>query len=62
MPRGGHRPGAGRKAGVARKAPPIALRLSVEVLEEVDRLVAESKESRSEVVERLLRQALAIES
>lgn len=59
MPRGGHRPGAGRKAaGSAPKGQPIAVRLSPEILKEIDRLVQELGLSRSGVVERFLRRGL----
>ncbi|MBO9539667.1 CopG family transcriptional regulator [bacterium] len=63
MPRGGHRPGAGRKAaGGSAKGQPVAVRLSPDVLLEIDRLTQDLGLSRSGVVERLLRQALAKES
>lgn len=59
MPRGGHRQGAGRKAaGGAPKGQPIAVRLSPDLLQEIDRQALELGLSRSGVVERLLRRGL----
>ena len=63
MPRGGYRPGAGRKpAGAAAKGQPISLRLPEDLIAELDRQAAETGASRSVLVERLVRQALAAES
>ena len=63
MPRGGFRPGAGRKpAGAAAKGQPISIRLPEDLLTEIDRRAAESGVSRSVLVERLVRQALALEA
>ena len=63
MPRGGYRPGAGRKpAGAAAKVQPISLRLPEDLIAELDRQAAETGASRSVLVERLVRQALAAES
>ncbi len=63
MPRGGFRPGAGRKpAGAAAKGQPISIRLPEDLLAEIERRAAETGASRSVLVERLVRQALAIEA
>ncbi len=59
MPRGGHRPGAGRKpTGTAAKGQPISIRLSEDLIANLDRLAAHLGASRSGLVERLLRQAV----
>ncbi|MBU6428995.1 MAG: ribbon-helix-helix protein, CopG family [Cyanobacteria bacterium REEB65] len=61
MPRGGFRPGAGRKpAGASAKGQPISIRLPDDLLAELGRRAAETGASRSVLVERLVRQALAI--
>ena len=63
MPRGGFRPGAGRKpAGTVAKGQPISIRLPEDLLAEIERRAAETGSSRSVLVERLVRQALAIEA
>ncbi len=63
MPRGGHRPGAGRKpAGAVPKGQPISIRLPEDLLADLDRRASESGVSRSVLVERLVSQALALGS
>ncbi len=63
MPRGGFRPGAGRKpAGTVAKGQPISIRLPEDLLAELDQRATETGASRSVLVERLVRQALALES
>ncbi len=63
MPRGGFRPGAGRKpAGIATKGQPISIRLPEDLVAELNRMMVQSGASRSAVIERLVRQALAIGS
>ncbi len=63
MPRGGFRPGAGRKAaGAVAKGQPISIRLPNDLLAALDRRATESGASRSVLVERLVRQALKLES
>lgn len=63
MPRGGHRPGAGRKpAGAAAKGQPISIRLPEDLIAELDRRAAQTGASRSVLVERLVRQALAAQA
>ena len=63
MPRGGYRPGAGRKpAGAAPKGQPISVRLPDDLLAELERRAVETGASRSVLVERLVRQALALGS
>ncbi len=63
MPRGGFRPGAGRKpVGASAKGQPISIRLPDDLLAELERQAAQTGASRSVMVERLVRQALAIGS
>ena len=62
MPRGGFRPGAGRKpAGIATKGQPISIRLPEDLVAELDRQAAQTGASRSVMVERLVRQALVLD-
>ena len=63
MPHGGFRPCAGRKvAGATAKEQPISIRLPEDLVAELDRMMVQSRSSRSAVVERLVRQALALEA
>lgn len=63
MPRGGFRPGAGRKpAGAAPKGQPISIRLPEDLIAEVDRRAAATGTSRSVLVERLVRQSIAFDA
>jgi metal-responsive CopG/Arc/MetJ family transcriptional regulator len=63
MPRGGYRPGAGRKpAGTAAKGQPISIRLPEDLIAQLDRRATETGASRSVLVERLVRQALVAEA
>lgn len=60
MPRGGFRTGAGRKPGEAGpKGQPIAVRLSPDLLQALEQQCRQTGVSRSELIERLLRRALA---